>query len=427
MNNPIKILWTVNILPPRVLSHINIKGGHSISWVDAMSSCLSKRNDIKLGIVAPARVLEIRQFEFENIIYFLIPNHFPTKANWRLIISKFSPDLIHAYGTEGTHNINLIKEVDAKLPIIISLQGILSEYQKHYYAGIDLSTIIRNITLRDLCRGSIITGRKRFQRRTKSERFLLENVKYIEGRSDWDRIAAKLINPSLMYYYCPRMLRRDFYTSAGGWNIDKIERQSILVHQGNYPIKGLHIVLNALSVLVKKYPSTRLYIAGKDFYNINNFNKRIRMNGYVKILRKIIKKNKLENNIHFTGYLNSEQMSDKLIKTHVAVLPSAIENMPNSLAEAMIVGTPCVASFVGGVPEMLEHGKSGFLYNYLESGILAEYISRIFESDELAMQFSKSGKEYAARMHEPRNLESRLLQIYNDVLTDYQNTKEIQR
>ena len=88
--------------------------------------------------------------------------------------------------------------------------------------------------------------------------------------------------------------------------------------------------------------------------------------------------------------MNAEEIVEELKKAHVMVLPSSIENSPNSLCEAQLVGIPTVASYVGGVPEMLRDGKDGFLYAFNEPLMLAEYISRIFESDKLAESFSKS-------------------------------------
>ena len=121
---------------------------------------------------------------------------------------------------------------------------------------------------------------------------------------------------------------------------------------------------------------------------------KLREPGYVKYLFEKIQILELEDCIHFTGILNEKQIVDELKKSHVMVLPSTIENSPNSLCEAQLVGIPCVASFVGGVPEMLRDGLDGLLYTYNEPLLLAEYIGRIFESDELAERFSLSSYEW---------------------------------
>ena len=82
--------------------------------------------------------------------------------------------------------------------------------------------------------------------------------------------------------------------------------------------------------------------------------------------------------------MNAQDVAVRLSCSHVAVIPSAIENAPNSLAEAELVGTPVIASFVGGNMDMLTHNVDGFLYCYNEPGMLAEYIGRVFNDEELA-------------------------------------------
>ena len=98
-------------------------------------------------------------------------------------------------------------------------------------------------------------------------------------------------------------------------------------------------------------------------------------------------------------------------------MPSSIENAPSSLAEGGLVGTPTIATFVGGNMEMLEHNKDGFLYCYNEPNMLAEYITRIFESDELAMQLSQHARETARLRHDPATLEKTILNIYETLIS----------
>ena len=52
-------------------------------------------------------------------------------------------------------------------------------------------------------------------------------------------------------------------------------------------------------------------------------------------------------------------MKDRFLKSHMYLCPSAIENSPNSLGEAMLLGVPCVAADVGGISSIFENGKDG--------------------------------------------------------------------
>ena len=94
-----------------------------------------------------------------------------------------------------------------------------------------------------------------------------------------------------------------------------------------------------------------------------------------------------------------------MTKAHVYVHPSAIDNSPNALAEAMMVGTPCVASYVGGIPSMMKNETEGLLYQYDAPYWLAHQISRIFEDNALAQQLSANAHRRAAVDHDPKNAE----------------------
>lgn len=410
-----RVLWTVNTFNQKVANIVGTKSSHAISWVEAMGDYLSKSGNVCLAIAAPCELSELVKSKIDDVIYYAVPSN---EKSWREVIADFQPDLIHEYGTEKFHNL-IVCNVANDIPVLVSLQGILSEYQRHYYAGIDMSTILRYSPIRDWIRPSgFITGRMDFKKRSKNEIQLLKKVAFVEGRSTWDRVAALKINQSLKYFFCPRMLRRSFNESSA-WDINDIERHTILISQGNYPIKGMHFAFMAVSALKSKYPDVKLIVTGSNiFSNIDGW-QRILKTGYVRYLYDLAKKLNIFNNIHFTGYEEASGMAQLLRKSHVAVIPSAIENAPNSLAEAMMIGTPCIASYVGGNMDMLNHNEEGFLYCYNEPYMLAEYIRQIFESDELAIKFSKCARKTAMKRHNPISLVDRLLGIYDDICLEY--------
>ena len=61
-----------------------------------------------------------------------------------------------------------------------------------------------------------------------------------------------------------------------------------------------------------------------------------------------------EDQFEFEGFLSAEKMKRLLLESNVFVCPSSIENSPNSLGEAMLLGVPCVASDVGGIADMCD-------------------------------------------------------------------------
>ena len=410
----INVLWITDAIMPQAAEALGIKSAHAVSWIDSMSDRLSKNPFVNLAIAS--RVKDKRDkmnVIVNNIHYFILPNDCGERDYWPEVIDQFNPNVVHIYGTESDMGLMWLKN-HQNIPTIVSLQGIITEYIRHYYAGIDFKTMLKFTTIRDLLRPSgFFTGRSRMKENSKKEREQLVLARNVEGRSTWDKVGALKINPSLNYYYCPRMIRAPFYSAC--WDIERVKRHSIFVHQGHYPIKGLHFVLEALALLKRIYPDVRLFVAGDNVFTPSiKFGKYFPM-GYTKYLRYLVKKLNVESNIEFLGKMNAQEVANRLAISHVAVIPSAIENAPNSLAEAELVGTPVVASFVGGNMDMMKHNVDGFLYCYNEPGMMAEYISDIFDDDVLASRFSNNAKTIAKERHNPEVLENTIISIYKKI------------
>lgn len=155
--------------------------------------------------------------------------------------------------------------------------------------------------------------------------------------------------------------------------------------------KGLHKLLMALPFIKGEYPRVQLRIAGADITGGSKWVQRI--SGYGSFIRNLIKKLGLEENVTFLGSLDEEIMSVEYRNAHVFVITSIIENSPNSLGEAQIIGTPCVASFVGGIPDMVDDGVNGLMYRYEDHISLAFKIIRLFADDDLAVMLSANGQK----------------------------------
>lgn len=187
-----------------------------------------------------------------------------------------------------------------------------------------------------------------------------------------------------------------------------MQRHSIFVSQGNYPIKGLHILISALPLIRLKYPDTMVYVAGdKKFLSSNT--------SYGRYIKREIRKFHVENNIVFNGYLTDEEMKQKMLQAHLMVMPSLIENSPNSIGEAMMLGVPVVAAKVGGIPSILRDGKEGYLYSGMNRRELAQRVCRVFSSDRLAKRFSGNGRKRGGVLYERANNAECLLRIYDNL------------
>ena len=124
--------------------------------------------------------------------------------------------------------------------------------------------------------------------------------------------------------------------------------------------KGVFDLLAAFSAIARQAPEARLLLCGVGSARAK--------------LEKIVQENGLTSRVDFPGWVDGEEKARLLRRAGVFVLPSYAEGMPMSVLEAMVAGTPVVASRVGAVPEMLENGNSGFVVEAGRVDELAEAI-----------------------------------------------------
>lgn len=142
---------------------------------------------------------------------------------------------------------------------------------------------------------------------------------------------------------------------------------------------------------------------------------KLRYTVYGKYLQSLIDRFGLENKLTFAGFLSAEQMRSAYLKTNVFVSASTIENSPNSLGEAMILGVPSVASDVGGVANLMSHRKEGFVYQSTAPYMLAHYIMEVFAMQDAAEEMGRAAKQRAQNTHSPEINCKRLLEIYETI------------
>ncbi len=420
-----KVLWLCNIILPKISKKLNKRTINEGGWLVGLSDGLSKRNDIELTICFP--ILDENQLNkgnVENINYYGIPINGKeiTKYNeknvkiFSNIIKEVKPDIINIFGTEYPHTLEMVKACESLNVInrvVISIQGLCSICAKHYTANLPHRVCSGRTLVEIIKKRSIYKERDEFIRRGTYEIEAIKKVRNVIGRTSWDQACTTQINPNINYYFCNEILRSEFYKHE--WNIENCEKYSIFVSQGSYPIKGLHNVFEALSIVIKKYPNIKLYVAGDKILRENNFKERLKETSYATYLRKLMKKYGLQRNVVFTSNLDEKSMCERFLKSHVFVSASSIENSPNSLGEAMLLGVPSITSYVGGVGDMLEHKKEGFVYQSDASYMLAYYICKIFEDDEKAIMFSKNAKIRARTTHNKEININQMIRIYKDI------------
>lgn len=417
-----KILWLVNIVLSSVCAELKITPDFGGGWLTGQLSALQQSN-IQIVVCSPSTQINSRQTlyvgEVKHIVFPKQPETYSTV--FPEILAQEKPDLVHIYGTEQAHAWYMAQFVPAD-KLLVSIQGLVSVYAQHYYAEVPLqyqkTNLLKRITHKIYCSGSLPLLKKEFELNGDNEIELLRRVRYVIGRTEWDRACTERINPHIEYRHCNEILRPGFYTAAP-WSLSSCERYSIFVSQAYYPIKGLHMLLQALPDVIKKFPKTHLYVGGARYLSLKNrfLDKGVNyFFDYQCYIKKLISRLRLADYITFTGPLDEHAMIDRFSKSHVFVSASSIENSPNSVGEAMLLGVPVVSSNVGGVSDLLQDKSEGFLYPFDEPYMLSHYINRIFSDDHLAIQLSQKAKSHALKTHDRIENTKNLVDIYTQII-----------
>ncbi len=416
-----RILWSVNLIPANVSKTLDLSSEVLGGWVEAMSSQLNTYGDIELGVLCKCDMGVNFSTCIDGIKYYSLSYSSKTSIgtlenDCKNIIDDFNPDIIHIEGTEFPHaKAMLVVAENMNIPAIASMQGILNGQYAYQCGDLQIDDMMFSRSFTNIFAAWVLHLRKTrwFKPRMKTEKEVISKVKYILGRTTWDRAHSYNLNKTAKYYLCHRNLRKPFYDY--NWNIENIERHSIYVGNSYSALKGFHFLVQAVAILKDEFPDIKIYVAGYKPYDSNDKRSFIKK-GYAAYLKKLINDLNVNNSIIFTGPLNADDVADKLTKVNAYVLCSAVENSPNTLGEAMLVGTPCIAAYVGGVSDMAEDGKEALFYRNNDAAILAWRIKQIFDNDELALKLSENGKAKAHITHDVVKNATILRDVYIDIL-----------
>ena len=413
-----KLLWLCNNAPGVVRAHISGKEMSGVNWVDHVLSGLRSRGFtvrvLYRGTGEPGNIDETCSYAAisETPAHIYVPE---LEEKFREEIRSFQPDVIHSWGVEYHHALAMVNaaEAEGKLNhMVASIQGLCRFLAEHYTDGLP-EKVCRDTTFRDYLRkDNILQQQEKFVLRGQLETRAMEKLQHVIGRTDWDRAKAMSIHPDITYHFCNETLRENFYD--GHWDYSKCKRHSVFASSCSYPIKGFHYLLEAFSQVVQEYPDATLSVTGRSFF-ASDFKSRLRQGSYEKYLAKLAKKYRLEEKIQFLGDLSAQEMKQAFLDANVFALTSTMENSPNSLGEAMVLGVPSVAADVGGVRNLMCHDSEGFVYAPGDVQQLAEDIMALFALEDRAAALGENARAHALKTHDPEKNLQDLICIYQQI------------
>ena len=370
--------------PPRI--------GHPCSWVVNLAGELACRPDIDLHLITlSARVAADQETEHKGyrvhavksgirLLHRDFPPQLPLNAmlafhgeRRRLAtrIRELDPDLVHAQGTEFAY---ALAAMDSQLPAIVSIQGIIEEYQKT-----------------NPCLLYRLTGRL--------ERNVVRNCRFFGCRTHFDKGFVLRTNPDAVVFDLPEAMNSIFFD--GKWNDPAAAR--VLFVGSEAPRKGLVYLIKALCMLPSELTSVRLDIVGP-----------VAEEKKAQFLA-LADETRME--IVFHGFCEAGQIADLHRECTLFVIPSENENSPNTLAEAMASGMPVVAFDTGGIASMMDDGISGLLVPFGDVGGLAAAITRVLRSRELRQRLGRNARQRADR-NRPAHVAELTMDAYRRILEE---------
>lgn len=324
-------------------------------------------------------------------------------------IEDFKPDVINVFGSEGVFS--SIQQY-TKTPVVIHIQGVINPIIDSYFPP-GVSKLDFLFDFRQLI--SFLTGTnhffkyKRIKNQGARELKNLRNTKYVFGRTNWDHSCMKLFAPSAKYFHIDEILRDNFYeNSIDDYTKSYNETLNLVSTTSSTIYKGLDVILKTALLLSR---TTNLKICWK----------LIGVSENDKLLSFFERKYNIKHQdfgIKCVGVKKPSEFISIIKQSNIYIHTSYIENSPNSICEAQLLGTPVIATNAGGVSTMIEDGKSGFLVPL--NGVV-EIVDLIREYNYNISNFTKIGenaKKAAIVRHDKNTIVKKCLESYASILKD---------
>jgi len=420
-----KVLWFTNSSSNYYSSTSNSYNGGG--WITSLEQCITKCDSVELAIAFFSNNQEPFCEKRGNVTYYplcnpRVPNRqkllalFNDKANlsvdrrmWPVYLSSFkkvvddySPDIIQVFGSEQAYGL-ISRNVD--VPVVLHVQGVLNPYFNAFLPPFVSwgSYCCQSANLFKIV--SRFATRRRWIRECDRENEIMRNVDYFIGRTEWDKRLTNLFNPVSHYYYGSEILRDAFY-DRGERTIP--QKLTIVSTISGATYKGLDVIIKIAGLL-----NTYLDVEyeWKIFGNINQSKK-----GFIEM-------DNNQSRLSFLGVGNPDDLRRELLNATLYVHPSYIDNSPNSVCEAQMLGVPVVASNVGGVSSLINNGHDGYLFPANDIYLASSYIIELFSDLSLNKRMGDLGYETACKRHSKDAIAAQLLNVYATIIKDFHDKK----
>ena len=410
-----KVLWLSNFC---FRGEANTGSG---SWIESMGKALVGVGRYELHNITFGSVENATRIDACGIRQWVFPiKAVARKAMWRLpskkilrgiceVVNVVKPDLIHVWGVERFWGLLTSRKL-IDYPALLEMQGLPSVMAPYMTGCLEQSEIRRCFGLKELLRSSLsLRGQQeRYSKAASAEREIIAGHRFIDYQSEWVRSYIDPVQKDATLFKTRMMLREEF-VKRDAWRY-KPRNHVVFTSCGWAANKGVHVLIEACKMLCRRYPDIQLRVAG-------GFSSGMRQSGYQKFAINMAKRL----DIVKLGALSPSEMIEEMHNAAVYVNPSLVESYSMSLAEAMAVGCPCIASYAGAMPEV--GGDACLYFPIADSGVLQSRIAQVFDAGKNIVALSEKARAKSLADHNPARAVERQIEIYEYVFHALNNER----
>ena len=164
--------------------------------------------------------------------------------------------------------------------------------------------------------------------------------------------------------------------------------------------KGTYDLLQAIPKILKHHPQVEFWLGG---------------DGEVAEVEQILTTKSWGEHVKLLGWVTGSQKEEVLARASLFVLPSYNEGLPVAILEAMSYGLPVVSTSVGGIPEAVVDGETGFLIEPGDVKALAQRVVFLLDDAELRMKMGTNARQRALEKFEVGAILRQLFAVYDEL------------
>jgi glycosyltransferase involved in cell wall biosynthesis len=370
-------------------------GEHAAPWIVSLARGIVEEGHTLTILTVSSKITEVKKIRSPNGYQVIVIPYkggilhlaglFNTRINsLERFISSYDQeiDVIHVHGTEHQFASSLLRS-HKRIPFIISVQGIITLYKREMKTK--LSPIYLFWSISGFYERKEIRG---------SENFFC--------RTHWDQGFVKNLNKHAKINIGWEVIRPEFFDYEHGF-----EGRDILFMGGKSFLKALDICLQTFDRVANRLKIVVHIVGSCDWEQIEEIKEKYSLDN---INRK---------NIILHDRLEAREICAVYKKCFCLYHPSLIDNSPNSVCEAQVAGLPVIATNVGGVSSLIDHGETGLLVNKNDIGQHEATVLELFEKADFQKYLSSNALVLARKRHDKTVIVDQTIKAYKTLANLY--------